>query len=336
MPCYQDLHTFRMERNTFSDDTGTDPREAYPGDRDTYPGDRETRPDQPETYWRRRAAALAAGLGVLALLAWAFSGGGGQPAPPAPDTSAAAGSAATHPSGSASLGDSAGASPTAGASAGASGGAGAAVPGLGSQGTSGLPSAASSAGGKSAKHPASAKTAAPAAVSTEPGGRCAPGAVVLSLFSGSRSYGAGQDPEFGVDAVSTAPGTCTFDLGPAQLYLVVMSAGRVIWDSADCARGDGTQPTRLTRGVPVQKYFTWNRAITLPGCVTLASSARPGSYTAQARTSAITSSDYSFRLDRHASQTRKATQARKTQRPSGLTAQHLGQGLADVLDRDHL
>ena len=119
---------------------------------------------------------------------------------------------------------------------------------------------------------------------------------MLSLFSGSRSYNAGQDPEFGVDVVSTAPGTCTFDLGPTQLHLVVISAGRVIWDSADCAGGDGTQLSKLTRGVPVQKYFTWNRAITLPGCVTLASSARPGSYTAQARSSAITSGDYSFRL----------------------------------------
>ena len=121
---------------------------------------------------------------------------------------------------------------------------------------------------------------------------------MLSLFSGSRSYPAGQSPEFGVDAVSTAPGPCTFDLGPTQLHLVVMSAGRVIWDSADCARGSGTQSTRLTRGVPVEEYFTWNRAITLPGCITLASSARPGSYQAQAKTPVIASAVFSFRLSR--------------------------------------
>ena len=64
------------------------------------------------------------------------------------------------------------------------------------------------------------------------------------------------------------------------------------------ARGDGTQPTKLTRGIPVQEHFTWNRAITLPGCVTLASSARPGSYQAQARTSAISSGTFSFKLVR--------------------------------------
>jgi hypothetical protein len=268
-----------MDRNAYRDDTGT---------------------GQSDPYWRRRAATLAAGLGLLGLLAWAFSGGGGHPAPPAPHASAPA---ATYPSGPASLAASAGAGAGAGAStgSGASGGADAAVPGLASQGTSGLPSATSSATGKAgraAKHTASAQTAAaPATASTEPGGRCSPSAVVLSLFGGSRSYNAGQDPEFGVDVVSTAPGTCTFDLDPGQLHLVVMSAGRVIWDSADCARGDGTQLTKLARGVPVQRYVTWNRAITLPGCVTLASSAHPGSYTAQARTSAITSSDYSFRLN---------------------------------------
>jgi hypothetical protein len=121
---------------------------------------------------------------------------------------------------------------------------------------------------------------------------------VLSLFSGSRSYPPGQNPQFGVNAVSTAPGTCTFDLSPAHLHLVVMSAGRVIWDSADCARRGGTRPRELARGIPVQEYFSWNRAITLPGCVTLASSARPGSYQAQARTPAVSSGTFAFKLVR--------------------------------------
>ena len=76
-----------------------------------------------------------------------------------------------------------------------------------------------------------------------------------------------------------------------------MSAGRVIWDSADCARG-GTQTVKLTRGVPVQEYFTWNRSITLPGCVTLASSARPGSYQVRVRTPAISSGTFAFKLVR--------------------------------------
>ena len=321
-----------MDRNAYRDDNGTDqlgthtgyPRaradapSLYADDRDSHPGESEPYPDQPDTYWRRRAATLAAGLGVLGLLAWAFSGGGGKPGP-APGSSPASG-ALSYPSVPASPGASTGtnagtnAAASPGSSAGTGTGADAAIPGLGSShGTSGLPSATTSPAARSARASAAnsgtansgtaksgtAKSgAAQGASATEPGGRCSPSSVVLSLFSGSRTYRSGQDPQFGVNAVSTAPGTCTFGLGPTQLHLVVMSAGRVIWDSADCARGGGTQPARLTRGVPVQEYFTWNRSITLPGCVTLASSARPGSFQAQARTPAISSGTFTFKLVR--------------------------------------
>jgi hypothetical protein len=305
-----------MDRNAYRDDNRTDqPRPLAdqprtPGDqRETYPEQREMYPDEPDTYWRRRAVTLAGGLVVLGLLAWALSGGGGKPGGTAAQNSPASGtlSAPASPGASASFQASSAASATSSAGAASATGADAAVPGLASQGTSGLPSASqsSTAGARRRSAGAGARStvkstasAAQAAAPTEPGGRCASSAVVLSLFSGSRSYTAGQNPAFGVDAVSTAPGTCMFDLGPRQLHLVVMSAGRVIWDSADCARGDGTQATRLTRGVPVQESFTWNRAITLPGCVTLASSARSGSYEAQARTGSITSGVYTFRLVR--------------------------------------
>jgi len=329
-----------MDWNAYRDDNGADQptyhadQPAYHADQaryhadqarmpadqhDPYPDEYEPYPDRPDPYWRRRIATLAAGLGVLGLLAWAFSSGGGKPAP-VPQNSPAAGvlSAPPYPSAPASgSGPSSGAGSGAGSlpapgSASPSAGAYAAVPGLTRQGTSGLPSATSRPAGKSAAKTA-AKTAgnsgksarstpsasaARAAANTEPGGRCSPNSVVLSLFSGSRSYRPGQNPQFGVNVVSTAPGTCTFDLSPARLHLVVMSAGRVIWDSADCARGGGTRLSRLTRGIPVQAYFTWNRAITLPGCVTLASSARPGSYQAQARTPAISSGTFSFKLAR--------------------------------------
>jgi len=295
--------------------TRADAPSLYADDHDSYPGESEPDPDQPDTYWRRRIATLVAGLGVLGLLAWAFSGGGGKPTP-TPSNSPASG-ALTYPSVQASAGPGAGTS--AGTNTGVSAGPGArtgtgadaAVPGLGSHGTSGLPSATTSPAARSARASDSARSRATDSASaaqsgtaksgpapaSEPGGRCSANSVVLSLFSGSRSYRSAQDPQFGVNAVSTAPGSCTFDVGPGQLHLVVMSAGRVIWDSADCARG-GTQTVKLTRGVPVQEYFTWNRSITLPGCVTLASSAGPGSYQAQARTPAISSGTFAFKLVR--------------------------------------
>jgi hypothetical protein len=129
-----------------------------------------------------------------------------------------------------------------------------------------------------------------------PAGLCAPGTVVLSVFSARPSYSGAQDPKFAVYAVSTSAGVCTFDLGPGRLHLEVMSSGRVIWDSADCARSDSTWTARLHRGIPVLESITWNRTITLPGCVTLASSARAGAYEAQAWTASVSSGVLSFRL----------------------------------------
>src|ERR1700684_504185 len=43
--------------------------------------------DRPDSYWRRRAITLAAGLGLLGVLAWALSGGSGKPPNPAPKAS---------------------------------------------------------------------------------------------------------------------------------------------------------------------------------------------------------------------------------------------------------
>ncbi len=105
---------------------------------------------------------------------------------------------------------------------------------------------------------------------------------MLSLFSSRSEYYGGQDPEFEIYAVSTGARPCFFDVGPAKLHLVVMLAGRISWDSADCNRGNPNRTAELSRGVPAQELVTWNRTITLPGCVALASSALPGSYQVQA------------------------------------------------------
>jgi hypothetical protein len=110
------------------------------------------------------------------------------------------------------------------------------------------------------------------------------------------SYSIGQDPRFEVYVVSTAPGTCTFDLGHGGLHLTVMWSGRVIWDSADCVRTHATQVERLSRGVPMLESIKWNRTITLPGCIEVASAARPGTYEVQARTATSASQVRTFNL----------------------------------------
>jgi hypothetical protein len=75
-----------------------------------------------------------------------------------------------------------------------------------------------------------------------------------------------------------------------------MSSGRIIWDSADCPHGDANQVADLSRGVPMQESVTWNRSISLPGCVTLASAARPGNYQVQARSATVDSPVRTFKL----------------------------------------
>ena len=126
----------------------------------------------------------------------------------------------------------------------------------------------------------------------------APNAIVLSLFTSKSSYRAGQYPVFEVDAVSTASRGCTFNLSPAKLHVLVSSSGRVIWDSADCARGQPNKRAELHRGVPAQESLSWNRTISLPGCVTVASSARPGTYQVQARDASAASPVRTFKLAR--------------------------------------
>ena len=286
------LHTLRMDRNAYRDDNDTGQPDAY----------------QPDAYWRRRVITLCAGLALLGLLAWAFSGGGGKPAAARKGAQAPGALPAAAYSG-------APASPSAGADASASAGSSASLPFLTASPSPGAstPGASTSASAKAARGAAAANAAAgPAnaggtnasrtkaspASGVEPGGGCAPGAIVLSLFTSKTAYHAGQYPVFELYAVSTASRACSFDLSPAKLQVLVSSSGRVIWDSADCTRGQPYRHAELRRGVPVQESVSWNRSISMPGCVTVASSARRGTYQVQARDASVASPSRTFRLAR--------------------------------------
>jgi hypothetical protein len=285
-----------MDRNAYRDDDDTDQPDA----------------SQPDAYWRRRVITLCAGLALLGLLAWAFSGGGGKPvaATKAAQASGALPATAysvTPASGAAASGAAAGASPSPGAGASASAGSSASLPFLTASSSPGasLPGAAmpgagasTSASARAARGAAAANAAAGPASGVEPGGGCAPNAIVLSVFTSKTTYHAGQYPVFEVYAVSTASRACTFNLGPAKLHVLVSSSGRVIWDSADCTRGRPNKRAELRRGVPAQESLGWNRTISLPGCVTVASSARPGPYQVQARDASVASPFRTFKLAR--------------------------------------
>jgi len=291
-----------MDRNAYRDDNDTDQPDA----------------SQPDAYWRRRVITLCAGLALLGLLAWAFSGGGGKPvaatkaaqasgALPATAYSGtpASGTPAsgTPASGTAASGTAAGASPSPGADASVSAGSSASLPFLTASSSPGasMPGASmpgASASIRAARGAAAANAAAGPASGVEPGGGCAPNAIVLSVFTSKTSYHAGQYPVFEVYAVSTASRACTFNLSPAKLHVLVSSSGRVIWDSADCTRGQPNKRAELRRGVPAQESLSWNRTISLPGCITVASSARPGPYQVQARDASVASPFRTFKLAR--------------------------------------
>jgi hypothetical protein len=297
-----------MDRNAYRDENDTGQPDAYQSDAyqgDTYQGDAY----QPDAYWRRRVITLCAGLALLGLLAWAFSGGGGKPA--AKKGSQASGALpATAYSGTPTPGadtfPGANASASAGSSASlpfltASPSPGASTPGAstgsGSTASGSTASGSASASAKAARGAAvAANAAAGPASGVEPGGGCAPNAIVLSLFTSKSSYHAGQYPVFEVYAVSTASRACSFNISPAKLHVQVSSSGRVIWDSADCTRGQPDRRAELRRGVPAQESLSWNRTISLPGCVTVASSARPGTYQVQARDASVASPVRTFKL----------------------------------------
>jgi hypothetical protein len=284
-------------------------------DRNAYRDDDDTgQPDasQPDDYWRRRVITLCAGIALLGLLAWAFSGGGGKPvaATKAAQASGALPATAysgTPASGSPASGTATGAavggapaSPSPGADAPASAGSSASLPFLTASSSPGasMPGASASASPRAARGAAAANAASGPASGVEPGGGCAPNAIVLSVFTSKTSYHAGQYPVFEVYAVSTASRACTFNLGPAKLHVLVSSSGRVIWDSADCTRGRPNKRAELRRGVPAQESLSWNRTISLPGCITVASSARPGPYQVQAKDASVASPFRTFKLAR--------------------------------------
>jgi hypothetical protein len=137
---------------------------------------------------------------------------------------------------------------------------------------------------------------------------------------------------FDLYAVSTGSGTCSFDTSAAKFHVVVMAAGRIIWDSADCAHGDANQVADLSRGVPTKKSITWDRSITLPGCVTLASAAPPGIYQVQAKTATVDSPERTFKLARLPLADVQGRHAEVLQ----VGPQDGGERLADVLHLHHL
>jgi hypothetical protein len=212
-------------------------------------------------YWKRRFLVLAAGLAILAPIAWGFSGAVGA--------SLAAGAGHGSPRHRAHP-------------------AGAALSGTRFAGTSDSRAVTIA----SPPSPALSQGAAPSG----PVRACHQGDVVLSLFSGQASYGAGQLPEFEVDVVSTSSGTCAFNVGPGFLALVITADGKRVWSSADCVAGQGSLQADLARGVPTAVPLSWDREASSPGCKASPRQVTAGSFAAAASDAGLVSNSLTFKL----------------------------------------
>lgn len=223
------------------------------------------RPSDPDAYWRRRFFILGGGIAVLAVLAWRFTPAHPGPAPgaAADARSSAAAATAGAPLPSAAYGSAwPGPSPT-----------------------------------PTPTPPSSPSPTPPAVASAAVGdGRCTPANIVLSLFTSQASYRNGEQPQFRVYAVSTAPGTCGMPFGPGSVHVIVTSHGHVVWDSSAC-KPAAAATARFQLGVPQLLTITWNRAAARPaGCAGSLPAGTSGTFQAVAMSAGESSSVRSFTL----------------------------------------
>ena len=239
---------------------------------------RSGRPADPSAYWRRRFFILGGGLAVLAVLAWQFTGKGPSAGTPAADGSSMAALQAGETLPSAAYG-----SP-------------AAAPSLTTPAEippTTAPPVTPSAKQSSAKPKPSASASAGAA-----GPSCAPGDIVLSLFTSQASYGQTAQPQFHVYAVSTASSPCQLPYGAGSVRVVVTRLGQVVWDSSAC-KPAVAKPVQFQLGVPQLLTVSWNRQATGPsGCAGSLAAGATGTFDAVAQTAGQSSHVSTFTLDR--------------------------------------
>jgi hypothetical protein len=239
---------------------------------------RSGRPADPSAYWRRRFFILGGGLAVLAVLAWQFTGKGPSAGTPAADGSSMAALQAGDTLPSAAYG-----SP-------------AAAPSLTTPAEippTTAPPVTPSAKQSSAKPKPSASASAGAA-----GPSCAPGDIVLSLFTSQASYGQTAQPQFHVYAVSTASSPCQLPYGAGSVRVVVTRLGQVVWDSSAC-KPAAAKPVQFQLGVPQLLTVSWNRQATGPsGCAGSLAAGATGTFDAVAQTAGQSSHVSTFTLNR--------------------------------------
>lgn len=225
-----------------------------------------------ETYWKRRAFVLAGALLLLALIAYACRPSGeesGEPTRSDAGIEASPSVSPTEPSADASgepeADPSEGARESADPSEGAedSEGSGGSAAGDGD----------SAGGGEGGEVPAPER----------PEDACRPQDVVVTFEYAQEDqevYGAGADPGFKITVVNTAEQTCTVDMGGEAMEIRIHSGDDRIFSTADCAEGRSAEKRQISRGVPHEYTFTWERMRSFEDCRGTDASAQPGWYRA--------------------------------------------------------
>ncbi len=130
---------------------------------------------------------------------------------------------------------------------------------------------------------ASGEGSAEAAAPERPEDPCRPQDVVISMKFAEEDreqYSGGANPGFRVTVVNVGEQTCTVDVGPEAIELLIHSGDDRVYSTADCVEGEGREERRLDQGRPHEYTLTWARERSFTDCRSSSAKAQPGWYKA--------------------------------------------------------
>lgn len=232
-----------------------------------------------ETYWKRRALVLAAFLAVIAVLAYACSPSAGQEGQQ--NQAGAGGDTEASPSVPPEESDEGGngeeeAEPTEDPSP-------SEEPSEDAEGNEDAQDGEADGGSGGGEGDGGDSDIAAPESAEDP---CRPQDIVVSFDfeekkGEEQQYPAGVDPSFVVEVVNTAEQTCTVDVGPEALEMVVTSGEDSVYSTAHCREGDTSDERRLDQGRTHRYAINWDRERSFSDCRDSTSAAGSGWYHAE-------------------------------------------------------
>ncbi|ASU85740.1 hypothetical protein CDO52_25655 [Nocardiopsis gilva YIM 90087] len=143
-------------------------------------------------------------------------------------------------------------------------------------------SAAAGSGSGRSKGSGGSEGAKSVPVPTKASDPCRPQDVVVTFEVDKSDYAWDGKPKIEITAVNTGEQTCTVDMGPKNMEVLIKSGDDRVFSTADCAKGDkAVVKKKLERGVPRSRTVTWDRKRSWKECRDADVDARrPGTYVA--------------------------------------------------------